>query len=163
VTLRPSMILDANVLIDFIKADRIILKRIVEDVGPLCVASVIVHEVKDIKNEDDLFELGLHIIEIEIEDAYTAGTWTGSTSFQDNICLLTAKRHGCICVTNDKSLRKLCEHKGVRILWGLELLAKLYNVGGISKKKAINVAESIHQLNPYHINTTILQRFKESL
>lgn len=153
------MILDASVLIDLLDADRTVFRHIADHIGPVYVASVVVNELRSTESEDVLVELGLLILETEIEDAYTAVTWTGPTSFQDNICLLTAKRYGGICVTNDKSLRKLCVRENVPILWGLELLGELYNAGGISKKKVIEIAEYIHQLNPYHITADILQRF----
>ncbi len=97
------MIMDACVLIDFINADRAILQLVVKYVGPLHVASPVVDEVNQIDDENELVELGLIIIEPEIEDAFAAATQPGPTSFQDRLCLLAAKRHGFTCVTNDKN------------------------------------------------------------
>ena len=101
------MIMDACVLIDFIKVEPTVLQLIVKHVGPVHVASPVVDEINEIDNEEQLVELGLIIVEPELEDAFTAAGGIGPTSFQDRLCLLTAKRHGFTCVTNDKNLRKL--------------------------------------------------------
>ncbi len=99
-TSRKLMIMDACVLIDFIKAERAVLELVVKNVGPLYVTSPVVEEVKEIDDEDELAALGLIIVEPEIEDAYTEGIQSGPLSFEDWLCLLTARRHGFTCVTN---------------------------------------------------------------
>lgn len=70
---RKLMIMDACVLIDFIKAERTVLELVVKHVGPLHVTSPVVDEVNEIDDENELVALGLIIIEPEIEDAYAAG------------------------------------------------------------------------------------------
>lgn len=156
---RKRMIMDACVLIDFIKADRTVLELVVKHVGPLHVASPVVDEVHEIEDENELVELGLIIVEPEIEDAFTAAAPSGPTSFQDRLCLLSARRHDFICVTNDKNLRQLCKKEGVEILWGLELLSELHKAGGIPGKEAETIARAIHASNPKHITAAILSRF----
>lgn len=156
---RKLMLMDACVLIDFIKADRYFLKLVVKHVGTLHVISPVVHEVNDIDGENELVELGVTIVEPEIEDAYTAVGQTAPTSFQDRLCLLTAKRHGFTCVTNDKNLRNLCKQEGVPLLWGLELLAELHKVGGITGEEAETIAQAIRESNPKHITAAIISRF----
>ena len=155
------MIMDACVLIDFIKTDRTVLELIVKHVGPVHVISPIVEEVDEIDDENELLELGLMIMEPEIEDAYTAANHLGPISFQDRLCLLTAGRHGFACVTNDKSLRKLCRQEGIPLLWGLEILAELHKAGGISGKEAERIAQAIRESNPKHITAKIISRFKD--
>jgi len=153
------MIMDACVLIDFIKTERTVLELIVKHVGPLYVASPVVAEVNEIDDENELVALGLIIIEPEIEDAYAAGGRSGPLSFEDWLCLLTAKRHGFTCVTNDKNLRKLCAKEGVSPLWGLELIAELHKVGGIPAKDAEKIAQAIRRSNPRHTTEKIVSRF----
>jgi rRNA-processing protein FCF1 len=153
------MIMDACVLIDFLKADRSILQLVVKHVGPLHVASPVLDEVNEIENENEIVELGLVIVEPEIEDAYTAASQTGPISFQDRICLLAAKRYGFSCVTNDKNLRKLCEKEKVPLLWGLQLLAELHHFGGLPAEDARDIAGRIQKTNPKHITPKILTRF----
>lgn len=157
------MIMDACVLIDFIKTARAVLELVVKHVGPLYVTSPVVDEVNEIDDENDLIALGLIIIEPEIEDAYTAGGRSGPLSFEDWLCLLTAKRHGFTCVTNDKNLRKLSRQEGVSLLWGLELLAELHKVGGIPATEAETIAQAIQRSNPRHISKKIVSRFTETI
>lgn len=151
--------MDACVLIDFIRADRTVLELVVNYVGPLHIASSVVDEVNDIDDESELVSLGMIIIEPEIEDAYTASERSGRLSFEDWLCLLTARRHGFTCVTNDKSLRKQCEQEHVPLLWGLELVAELHKVGGISSSAAEAFSLAIRQSNPKHITEEIISRF----
>jgi len=160
---RKLMIMDACVLIDFIKVERSVLELVVKHVGPLHVASPVVDEVKEIDDENELVALGLIIVEPEIEDAYTAGIQSGPLSFQDWLCLLTARRHGFTCVTNDRNLRKLCRQEGVPLLWGLELLIELHKAGGITGKEAEALAKTIRQSNPKHITEKIVSDFVEHI
>jgi predicted nucleic acid-binding protein len=154
-----KFLVDACVLIDFIKVDRSIFDLIIKYVGPVFVVSPVVDEVNEIENEEELVELGLIIIEPEIEDAFTAASVSGPTSFQDRLCLNTAKRYGFTCVTNDINLRKLCEKENIPILWSLEFLSQLHKAGGISAQKAIKIAQKIHKINPKHITVKIVERF----
>ena len=158
---RKLMIMDACVLIDYIKTERSVLELFVKHVGAVYVVSPVVEEVKEIENVEELIELGLIIVEPELEDAFAAASQIGPTSFQDKLCLLTAKRHGFTCVTNDKNLRKLCMHEGVPLVWGLQLLAELHKAGGIPGKEAIILAQMIQKSNPKHITAEIISRFKE--
>ncbi len=158
---RKPMIMDACVLIDFIKAERTVLELVVKHVGPLHVTSLVVDEVNEIDDENELVELGLAIVEPEMEDAFQAASQSGPTSFQDRLCLLAAKRHGLTCVTNDKNLRTLCKQEGVPVLWGLELLAELHKAGGIPGNEAEMIAQAIRESNPKHITAKIISRFAD--
>jgi predicted nucleic acid-binding protein len=157
------MIMDACVLIDFLKTDRSVLSLFVKHIGPVHVISPVVEEVKNIDNVTELIELGLFIVEPELDDAFEAISRKGPTSFQDNLCLLTAKRNGFTCVTNDKNLREYCLQEGVSILWGLQLLAMLCKQGGISRTGALDIAEQIHKSNPKHITASILGQFTDKV
>lgn len=159
--LTKIMIMDACVLIDYLKTDRSVLALFVKHVGPVHVISPVVEEVKDIDSVNELIELGLFIVEPELNDVFESASRKGPTSFQDNLCLLTAKRNGFTCVTNDKNLRECCTQEGVPIIWGLQLLAILTKHGGISRAEALDIAQQIHKSNPKHITPAILKRFAE--
>ncbi len=154
-----SMIVDACVLIDFIKADPCILELIVKHIGPVHVVSPIVEEVKEIEDEAELIELGVAIVEPEVEDAFLAASTSKAISFQDHLCLLAAKRHGFVCVTNDKRLRRECKAENIPCFWGLELVSLLRKSGGIPANSAIEIARQIHSNNPRHIGKKILHEF----
>lgn len=160
---RKLFIMDACVVIDFINADRNILKAISDFIGSLYVASPIIEEINGIDGEKELVELGLSVIEPDIEDAYKAGENSSPLSFQDWICLLTAKRYGFTCVTNDKKLREICNKEGVKTLWGLELIVELYKAGTMTAERALCIARKIHESNPKHISSKILERFEKAI
>lgn len=157
------MIMDACILIDFLHADRTVLQLVARYVGPVHVVSPVVEEVRDIDGQEELIELGISVIEPEIEDAYAAAGGAGALSFQDRLCLLTAKRRGMTCVTNDTSLRRQCSNEGIPLLWGLELLLELHAAGGIPRHIAEDIAKAIHEANPRHITPTIFKQFQSKL
>ena len=140
------MIIDACVLIDFMKVEPDLFKLISRHIGPIYVDTSLLEEVYSIQSIEDLEDLGLIPIEPEIEDVFTAEEMDGQTSFQDNICFLTAKRQGFTCISNDKRLRKLCTDAAVSMFWGLELILSLTKAGGIHKKEAYRIAGDIRKI-----------------
>lgn len=157
------LIMDACVLIDYIKAEPELFKLISTNIGQLHVVSVIYEEVDQIETLDQLAEYGISLIEPDIDDAFLAAQIDGGTSFQDNLCFLTAKRHGFICVSNDKQLRALCTNSQVPTVWGLELILKLVKAKGLSLTKAKKIGTMIQQNNPKHITQKILKDFISKL
>jgi predicted nucleic acid-binding protein len=156
------LILDACVLIDFIKANRDILILFSKHVGILHVISPVAQEIST-ETEDSLKQLGIIIIEPEIEDAFTAATKRGALSFQDTLCLLTAKRRMLTCVTNDKTLRNNCENEGISVKWGLQFLVELHKAKGISISEALKIGHDIQKSNSKYITKEIMVRFEKSL
>ena len=157
------MIMDACVLIDYMNGEPDLFKLISSHIGPIYVATPILEEVDSINSIEELEDLGLLPIEPEIEDVFTAEEMDGQTSFQDNICFLTAKRQSFICVSNDANLRRQCTDASVPILWGLELILDLTKAGGILKKEASRIAREIQISNPRHITARILSDFEAKL
>ncbi len=153
------MIMDACVLIDYMNGEPDLFKLISSHVGPLYVATPVMEEVDSINSLDEFEDLGLLPIEPDLEDVFEATEMDGKTSFQDNICYLTAKRQGMTCITNDTNLRKQCYASDVPTLWGLELILKLVKVGGLSNKEASLIAYEIHKSNPRHISQKVLDGF----
>ena len=153
-----KIIIDACVLIDFVKADISIFQSITQFIGQLHVISTVMEEVHDIRQEEQNIP-GLIIIEPELEDASLAYSVRMPISSEDYLCLLTAKRHGLICITNDSCLRRECEKQGIPIIWGLGLLLELHERKGIQTEKAKEIAEKIHENNPKYITKSILADF----
>ena len=163
VILARFMIMDACVLIDYMNGEPDLFKLISSHIGPIYVTTSILEEVDSIKTIIELEDLGLIPIEPEIEDVFTAEEMAGRTSFQDNICFLTAKRQNFICVSNDANLRQRCVDSSVPILWGLELILDLTKKGGILKKESLRIAKDIQKSNPIYITTKILSDFEAKL
>jgi predicted nucleic acid-binding protein len=155
------LIMDACVLIDFLNSDRKVFRLISDHLGTLYVASPVLDEIKEIENEQELVEIGLKVVEPETGDAMAAGGNVGPLSFQDWICLLTAKRNGFTCVTNDKKLMQTCKKEGVDTIRGLALLAKLHEAGGITTDDVLLIGREIHRSNPKHISAVILAKFEK--
>ena len=161
--IRP-MVLDACVLIDYLKSDRSVLTVMTEHIGPIHVVSTMVEEIKTINHQDELLEIGLIIIEPNIDDIFAAASLTsGPLSFHDRVCFFTAKRYGFICVTNDGCLRRECEKYNISLLWGLELLTELCRCGGLPVQNAADIAKLMHLNSPRYITQDIFQRFLKAI
>lgn len=79
-------------------------------VGQIYLATPVLSEINEI-DEGACVELGIILVEPELEQVMLAAEKKGALSFQDNLCLILAKEHGWTCVTNDKPLRQKCEIK----------------------------------------------------
>lgn len=156
---RRHLLVDADVLIDYLKTDESILQLAGRHVGVLHVTSVTVAE--EVKGLDpaECARLGLQIVEPDLDQVMEATAAGGQLSFKDHICLLIAKEEGWECATNDRALRKACVATGIKAVWGLELMVELVTSHGLSPKRAVAVAENIHETNPTHITREIVERF----
>jgi rRNA-processing protein FCF1 len=156
------LLLDANVLIDYRKTKPSILALVSRHVGKIQIPSTILDEVEDIDLEA-CERLDLNVVEPELVQLLAAAEKRGSLSQQDHLCLILAREHGWICVTNDGALRTACRKEGVAVRWGLELILDLVQGGHLAANDALDVAKAIHATNPFHISAEILRRFMERL
>ena len=156
------LLVDANVLIDYVASERAVLASAARHVGSVYVSTTILDEVASL-DAAECERLGLHVVEPSLPQLATAAGKRGRLSFQDHLCLILARENGWTCVTNDVALRKACAHDGVPVLWGLEVMVELVAGGHLEIPDAIAVAESIHRLNPLHINEGIVARFRERI
>jgi len=155
-----KLLLDACVIIDYLNAEPMLFEWISLYFGQPYVVSDVYKEVHPKKTSESL---GLIVLEPDEEDVKEAHALPGKPSPQDNLCYLTAKRHGFICVTNDKSLRNRCKQDQVPTLWGLELISELKHAGGIEPEDAISIAKLIKQNNPEWYPPKIIQNFENKL
>ena len=151
------LILDANILIDFYKCDKTIIKLICTNVGQIYLATPVLSEIHDI-SDGDCADLGIILVEPELEQVMLASEKKGSLSFQDNLCLILAKTHGWTCVTNDKPLRQMCESEGVPLVWGIELICILVESGGLPAAHARDIILNIRKINPKYITANIIEQ-----
>lgn len=84
----------------------------------------------------------------------------GPLSFEDKLCLILARDNGWACLSNDGPLRDACKAQGVSVVWGLEIMLQLVDAGHVSAALVIEVAESIHSINPLYITQKILTLFR---
>jgi rRNA-processing protein FCF1 len=123
-------ICDANVLIDYARADADLNKALVGFWGRVYVPDIVLLEVRQISPER-AESLGLEIIETPL-----ALPETKSLSLQDRGCLHFVIDNGWTCIANDRLLRNECTRNGGKVIWGLEMLLKLVSAGRITKDPA---------------------------
>jgi len=82
--------------------------------------------------------------------------------FADWLCLLMAKEHAWVCVTNDKRLRAECESREMDALWGFQLLHQLVQCHAMGAAEALKAAEAICNINR-RISPAVLAAFGAKL
>lgn len=159
---RHLLVVDANVLIDYLSADLSILGLADRYFGKIHVPRAILDEVHQL-SEADCDRLGLRLVEASVGQLLEAGRGGGRLSFIDRLCLILARDGGWTCVTNDGALRKACGAASVSVLWGLELMTGLVAQGRLTPEAALKVARAIQVANPRHISGEILERFERKV
>jgi rRNA-processing protein FCF1 len=149
---RKAAICDANVLIDFVKADEGVLAMLAGYWESIFVPDVVLSEVRQL-SEDSARSLGLTIIETPLGLPEVPGL-----SYQDRACLHLAMKEGWVCIANDRLLRSECRRRGVETVWGLEMLLLLVGSGALAAPRAKRVATRIHGDNP-QITQKVLEDF----
>ena len=156
----PFLIVDANVLIDYVKSDRSILRIASRHLGQIFVAGPVLEEVGQL-DEAECEALGLQVVEMTLEQLSAAAVagLSGQLSFPDHCCLLLARESAFTCVTNDGRLRRACTEAQVPVLWGLELMVGLVSKNELTVEAAIATAREIAASNPRHTTAEILEKF----
>jgi hypothetical protein len=162
ITERTTLLADADVLIDFAKAEPSVLALVAEHLGALKVARQVLDTIDDL-SEADCRSLGIEIIEVETDVLLEAGAGGGRLSFEDRLSLVVCRRRRWTCATNDGHLLRACEASGVATKRGLRLLLGLVRAGALTKSRAQRIALEISRINPRHINERVLADFKADL
>lgn len=157
-----SLVVDANVLIDYRAADLTVLQLASRHIGTVHIPRQVLWEVPRV-DADECARLDLKIVDESLEQLLEAGQQRGRLSFNDRICLILARDASWACVTNDKALRRACEELSVPVLWGLELMIQLVVSHHLAADAAVIIAKAIRESNPRHISKEILERFSHRL
>jgi predicted nucleic acid-binding protein len=152
-----AIISDANVLIDYVKANKKILHLAVKHLCDIYVPIEVLKEVKDTTG-DELEKLGISIFEPTLDQVINATKRPFGLSFEDQLCFLIAKEKGWVCATNDKQLRVQCEAGSVDVIWGLEIMALLNKEGHLDRIEVEKTVEKIGEINRY-IGKDLIKRF----
>ena len=154
---RQPLVFDANVLIDYLRIEPKVLALARGLFGKVLVPVPVCEEV-DLLTDALCQELGLEQVLPSTAQLLEAATSANRSplSFTDCLCHLVAREDGCICVTNDKRLRRLCEKDRVPLLWGLELMLELFGAGRLSLAEAESIAWRIHYDNMFIKRETVL-------
>ena len=155
----PVLLLDANILIDFAKADVAVLAHLPRFLGPVAVLATTVREVHQLK-PDDYPRFGIPV-ENRTSDEYAATVDSAPDlrSWKDDLCLAVCRSRAWVLATNDRVLRRHCEHAGVFTIRGLELLLALVEKDALSRTGAETVAWRLHEDSPGHYHEELLAWF----
>lgn len=160
---RELLLVDADVLIDYVVADVTILGRVARHLGSVYVVRSVLAEVEGL-DAADCERLGLEIVEPSVDQLVEAGAESRRRlSFNDRLSLIVAADAGWTCVSNDRALRKACDSRKVKVWWGLQLMLALVRGGKLEGDAALAVAWTIHESNPLHITDGIVKRFERQL
>jgi len=145
--MKRVVICDANILIDYAKADKNIIGLTTKYLYEIWVPLPIWDEVNDLSGQDAK-TLNINITEPTLAQTYEAANmFGGGLSSEDNMCFIVARDEKAICATNEKPLRKKCKDNGIDVLWGLEIMVQLCEIGKLAPSLAEKVARKIAQDN----------------
>ena len=143
-----NILFDANALIDFQKTDFSVLSEVSQYLGNLYLLEEIYNEVHGLTKEDCLL-VNLKVISSKDHIKNIANQPYGSLSRPDRLNLYTSIDSGYSLVTNDVNLRKACEVRHVKVIWGLQLLLILIEKSEYSIDDAIKIGKMIGNKNRY--------------
>jgi hypothetical protein len=149
---------DANTIIDYGSCGMEVLALVSEHVAPMVVPDVVQQEVRTLTKEQ-IKEAGIVVVETPLALLAPPPLASKQLSTQDRVCIEMASANGWTCATNDKVLRNACQARCVRLVWGLELMVELVDRRVLLEKKAQNVGNKMHQVNPKSITKQVLTDF----
>ncbi len=156
------LLADADVLIDYCHADRTILRLVAHHIGPVRVLSEVLDEVEGLGRRE-CAPLGIEVVQLETSSMLRINTLPPSLSVADRLCVVACEEQGWTCVTNDRTLRRVCKEHDIELRWGLALMVELVARGALDATRAIRVAQAIQTSNPRHITAGLLARFRNAI
>jgi rRNA-processing protein FCF1 len=155
----PRLIItDANILIDYASCGMEVLTLVSEYVAPMVVPDLVLQEARTITREQ-VEKAGVVVVETPLALLAPDPHASKRLSTQDRVCLQMASANGWTCATNDRVLRNACQARDVPLVWGLELMAELVDLGVLPLTQAWNVGKKMHQVNPKSITKQVLTDF----
>lgn len=147
---RTLLVLDANVLIDYVHAERAVLELTARHLGDVLVPESILDEVQDL-SRDDCDALGIQVVTATTEQLTEAASLgrKGPLSFNDHVLVLMARDGRWICVTNDKALRVACAREKLEVRWSLGLMLDLVAMRVLDRGEAERIARAIAEENRF--------------
>lgn len=158
----PTLLADADVLIDYVQGGFSILSLAAEHIGPIYVLRQIVHTVDGL-TERYCRRHHVQVIQADTDSLIEAGTKSGALSFEDWLCFLTCRDEGWTCLTNDGALIRECSRSGIPVRRGLSLMVELVGIGVLERRRALRIAQTIRKANPFHINEVVLEQFRNAI
>ena len=146
--MKRIVVCDANILIDYAKANKKIVGLITKHLYEIWVPLPVWEEVHDLSDEDAT-TLGVNIAEPSLaQTSEAADMFGGGLSEEDNMCFIMARDEKTICATNEKPLRKKCIENDIEVLWGLQIMIQLCKIGKLKVDIAQKTGEKMVKMNP---------------
>lgn len=152
---------DANVLIDYVKADRELFHLLCSLFKSVKVPFDILNEVNELTLKQAQ-EFTIDVYYPEPETYFEASNEVKRISFQDHVCFIDAKKYGWAVITNDKSLKEYCNLEGIETFWGLQVVMLMVEEYLLTKRAAVKIAKTIVKNNP-RIHEDVLRDFEEKV
>lgn len=159
---RGALLADADVLIDYVAGGLFVLELTAERMRPLYVLRQILDTVAGL-TERDCQRLGIEVLEADTAALLEAGSKSGALSFEDWLCFIHCRDRRWTCLTNDGPLIRECARASIPSRRGLSLMVELVRGGVLDRRRALRVAQLIHETNPLHINEHVLDLFRTAL
>jgi hypothetical protein len=151
-----------DVPIDYRDSDLTILGLVFRHIGPVRVLREVLEEAPGISDRQCKW-LGIEVVQLETALMLKVNTLPLSLSVNDRLCVTACEHHAWTLVSNDRTLRKVCKDRGIRLRWGLGLMVDLVQAGVLSEARALKVAAAIQASNPTHITDDLIDRFRARL
>lgn len=152
---------DPNVLLDYRDSCLSLLRLVSLRVTRLRVARQVLRLVQI--SDRQCAALAIEIIDPETSVLLEAMQLSLTIGFEESLCFLICRALHCSCVTNDPAFTRYCIAGGVKVLSGLDLLLCLVQRGSLASETASVVAHSMHESNPAHVTSDIINRFDDQL
>lgn len=162
-TSQRILVVDANVLIDYVRSEPEMLRLAATHIGSLLVPSPVALKVRRSWSEQDIELGGLQITVPTKEQFEEAADKPPNPAFDDWCCLIVARDCCGECVTNDSRLRRECTAAGVKVLYGMELLLELAHLKIITANDARRCAGLIQKTSPGFFHVKIMEEFDRRL
>lgn len=152
------LVFDANVVLDYWCCEPAIIRAIVQNIAPIFVPDVVA-DVIGPALQKQWSRRNIKVVNtssFEIEHLFFQN---GTLSRADHACIWLTLTQAGVLVSNDVRLRQEGETHGVKVMWGLEPLARLSQKGHITARSAKQAALLIQSANPIHLSEERIREF----
>ena len=138
---------DAGSLLDIVEADPSIIQLVAAHLGDLRIPAPALLKIDNAKAYE-IQRLGVSVHECTTEDLLEAAPNNLSLSFEERLCLITARDEKWTLVTHDLVLKRICDSDDVTSVCALDLLLQLLKGAHISQMTANHIASKLRRVNP---------------
>lgn len=138
---------DAGSLLDIAEADSLIIQLVTSHLGDLRIPAPALIKIKDAK-ASELLRLGVSVHECTTENLLEAGPNKLSLSFEERLCLITARDEKWTLITHDLVLNRACDGDDLAAVCALDLLVQLLKGSHITPEAASHAVCNLRGINP---------------